>query len=88
MTHDLTRAQLVAFLTLTCAILVATIAPLIVTGIWGKAVPDSLISMADKTVTGLVGVLGALGARMWTDRKMGEPAGTPGDPVNVQEARP
>ncbi len=87
MTIELTRAQLRAFLSLIGCILVVTVAPIIVTGIWGKAVPDSLVAMSDKTVTGLVGVLGTLVGVMWQSRPKGaEPAGTPADPISVEPA--
>lgn len=86
MTPELTRAQLVAFLALICAIVVVSIAPIVVTGIMGKVVPDSLISMSDKTVIGLVGVLGTLVGVMWQSRPKGsEPTGTPTDPVATKE---
>jgi hypothetical protein len=65
MTVHLTRVQLIAFMALIVAIVVVSLAPVIVTGIMGKTVPDSLISVSDKTVTGLVGVLGTLVGVMW-----------------------
>jgi hypothetical protein len=65
MTIHLSRVQLIAFMALIVSIVVVTLAPVIVTGIMGKTVPDSLIAVSDKTVTGLVGVLGTLVGVMW-----------------------
>lgn len=90
-TVTLTRAQLNAMLSLVMAIVVVSLAPVVVTGIMGKTVPDSLIAVSDKTITGLVGVLGTLVGVMWQARpRAGEeppPAtGKPDDPIhNVQE---
>jgi hypothetical protein len=89
MTIHLTRAQLIAFLALVAAIVTVTLAPIIVTGIRGQSVPDSLIAVTDKTVIGLIGVLGTLVGVMWQSRPKGnEPAGTPNDPVSVEEVTP
>jgi hypothetical protein len=86
MTIHLTRAQLIAFLALVAAIVTVTLAPIIVTGIRGQSVPDSLIAVTDKTVIGLIGVLGTLVGVMWQSRPKGaEPAGTPSDPVSVEQ---
>ena len=54
------RDQLWAFLALIGAILILGLAPVVTAGLWGKPLPDSLIAVSDKTVTGLVGVLGTL----------------------------
>lgn len=64
MTIEISQAQLRAVLCLIGAIVLVTVAPIIVTAIYAKAVPDSLIAMTDKTVTGLVGVLGTLAGIM------------------------
>lgn len=89
-TVTLTRAQLQAMLSLVAAIVVVSLAPVVVTGIMGKTVPDSLIAVSDKTITGLVGVLGTLVGVMWQQRPRAAdtpPAtGKPDDPIhNVQE---
>lgn len=60
MTIEISSAQIRTVLCLIAAIVLVTLAPIIVTAIYAKAVPDSLIAMADKTVTGLVGVLGTM----------------------------
>lgn len=84
MTIELTKAQLTAFLSLVAAIVIVTLSPVIVTGVRGQVVPDSLIAVTDKTVIGLIGVLGTLVGVMWQSRPKGtEPAGTPADPVAV-----
>lgn len=72
MTIHLTRAQLIAFLALVIAIVIVTLAPIIVTGLRGQSVPDSLIAVTDKTVIGLIGVLGTLVGVMWQARPRGE----------------
>ena len=68
MTEQLIRAQLIAFFTLVVAVLIVSIAPVVVTGLIGKTVPDSLIAVSDKTITGLIGVLGTLVGVMWQAR--------------------
>jgi len=86
MTVQLTRAQLIAFMALIVAVVMVTLAPVVVTGIMGKVVPDSLVAVSDKCITGLIGVLGTLVGVMWQSRpKSGEPAGTLADPVNTKE---
>lgn len=84
MTAQLTSAQLRAFLAIVSAVVIVSIAPIVSTSLLGKTIPDSLIAVSDKTVTGLIGVLGTLVGVMWQSRPKGtEPAGTPADPVNV-----
>lgn len=87
-TITLTRSQLSAFLALVVSVVVVSLAPVIVTGLMGRTVPDSLIAVSDKTVTGLVGVLGTLVGVMWQSRPRPSEAasGKPDDPIhNVQE---
>lgn len=84
MTLQLTQAQLRAFLALVVAVVLVSLAPIVTSGIMGKQIPDSLIAVSDKTITGLIGVLGTLVGVMWQSRPKGqEPAGTPSDPVAV-----
>ncbi len=45
---------------LVVAVIVVSLAPVVVTGIMGKVIPDGLIGVSDKTVTGLIGVLGTV----------------------------
>lgn len=87
MNIQLTKAQLQAFLALILAVVVVSIAPIVVTGLMGKVVPDGLIAVSDKTVTGLIGVLGTLVGVMWQSRpKVGnEPTGTPSDPISTKD---
>lgn len=59
------REQLVAFIALICSILILGLAPVVMAGIMGKTLPDSLIAVSDKTVTGLVGVLGTIAAMVF-----------------------
>lgn len=72
MTIELTRAQLVAFMALIGGIIIVSLAPVVITGIRGQVIPDSLIAVSDKTVTGLVGVLGTLVGVMWQGRPHGQ----------------
>lgn len=86
MTVQLTRAQLQAFLALIAAIVVTSALPVLVSAIRGRAIPDGLIAVSDKTVTGLVGVLGTLVGVMWQSRPKGlDPVGTSAAPVNAKE---
>lgn len=90
-TVTLTRSQLNAFLALVVSVVVVSLAPVIVTGLMGRTVPDSLIAVSDKTVTGLVGVLGTLVGVMWQARPRAPDAasGKPDDPIHsVQEREP
>lgn len=89
MTVQLTRAQLHAFLALIFAIVIVSVLPVVISGIRGEVIPDSLIAVSDKTVTGLVGVLGTLVGVMWQSRPKGqEPSGTNEDPVVVAPVEP
>ncbi len=67
-----TREQLWAFLALIIAILLLGLAPIVVSGIMGKTMPDSLIAVSDKTVTGLVGVLGTISAMIFRSNRVDE----------------
>jgi len=87
MTPQLTRAQLTAFLALVVAVGLVSLAPVIVTGLMGRSVPDALIAVSDKTVTGLIGVLGTLVGIMWQRQPKGaETDGTPVNPISTKEA--
>jgi hypothetical protein len=66
------REQLVAFLALIAAILVLGLAPVVTAGIMGKPLPDALIAVSDKTVTGLVGVLGSLATLVFRTNRVDE----------------
>lgn len=59
------REQLWAFLALIASILILGLAPLFMSGFAGRTLPDSLIAVSDKTVTGLVGVLGTVAAMVF-----------------------
>lgn len=65
-----TREQLIAFLALIFAILVLGCSPVIVSGLLGRTLPDSLIAVSDKTVTGLVGVLGTIAAMIFRTNRV------------------
>jgi len=64
------REQLVAFIALIAAILILGLAPTVVSGLMGRTLPDSLIAVSDKTVTGLVGVLGTISAMIFRTNKV------------------
>lgn len=67
-----TREQMWAFLALIAAILVLGLAPLVCSGIMGRTIPDALIAVSDKTVTGLVGVLGTIAAMIFRTNRVDE----------------
>jgi multisubunit Na+/H+ antiporter MnhF subunit len=66
------REQLMAFLALVVAVLMIALAPVVVAGLLGKNLPDALIAVSDKTVTGLVGVLGTIAAMIFRTNKLDE----------------
>jgi len=66
------REQLMAFLALVVAVLMIALAPVVVAGLLGKNLPDALIAVSDKTVTGLVGVLGTIAAMIFRTNKVDE----------------
>lgn len=68
------REQLWAFLALIAAILILGLAPVVTAGLWGKPLPDSLIAVSDKTVTGLVGVLGTLAGMIFRTNRIDQAA--------------
>lgn len=47
------------------ATLVLGLAPIVVSGLMGKALPDALIATSDKAVTGLVALLGTISALLF-----------------------
>lgn len=63
------RQQFYAFLALVAAIVLVALTPVIVTAIMGKVVPDSLIAVSDKCLTGLVGVLGTIAGIAWKSKQ-------------------
>lgn len=61
--------QMNVILCMIAAVLVLGLAPIITAGIMGKTLPDSLIAVSDKTITGLIGVLGTyVGMRINANR--------------------
>lgn len=78
--QHLSTMQFRAMLSIVLSVVVVSLAPVVVTGIMGKVVPDSLIAVSDKTITGLIGVLGTLVGVMWQARPKAEPV-----PVEVQQ---
>ena len=106
-----TELQYRAFLAVVFAALVVALAPIVVSGIRGVALPSELINIADKSVVAFAGLLGSIGtllfrqnaadnARAETQSKAldtvrdaiaaqppGRPAGTPNDPLSVEEVR-
>lgn len=67
-----TREQLWAFVALIGSILILGLAPVVVAGWMEKALPDNLIAVSDKTVTGLVGVLGTIAAMIFRTNRVDE----------------
>lgn len=68
------RAQLIAFLSLVGAVLVISLAPIIVTGLVGKTLSDSLVAVSDKSITGIIGVLGSLATMIFRTNRQEEEA--------------
>jgi hypothetical protein len=66
------REQLWAFLALITAILILGLAPIVTSGLMGKTMSDALIAVSDKTVTGLVGVLGTIAAMIFRTNRADE----------------
>lgn len=66
------REQFWAFALLVFAILVLGMAPVLTAGIGGKNLPDMLIAVSDKTVTGLIGVLGSVATMVFRMNKSDE----------------
>lgn len=64
------REQLVAFIALIAAILILGLAPVVTAGLLGKPLPDALIAVSDKTVTGLVGVLGTIAGMVFRTNRV------------------
>ena len=86
------RDQLSAFLALIGAILILGLAPIVTAGFWGKPLPDALIAVSDKTVTGLVGVLGTLAGMIFrlsrADQAATENTGKLADAIKAAQESP
>ncbi|GGB18930.1 hypothetical protein GCM10011380_05610 [Sphingomonas metalli] len=54
-----------AFLSVVAATLIVALAPIVVSGILGKSLPEALIATSDKVTTGLVTLLGTIGGLMF-----------------------
>ena len=63
-----------AFIALLAATLVIALAPIVVSGILGKALPDALIATSDKAVTGFVTLLGTVGGLLFRQGRADEAA--------------
>ncbi len=61
-----------AFLAVVAATLVVALAPVVISGLLGKMLPDALIATSDKVTTGLVTLLGTIGALLF---RQGPPGG-------------
>ncbi|KQU61992.1 hypothetical protein ASG67_02275 [Sphingomonas sp. Leaf339] len=59
------RLRYRAFLAVVLATLVVALAPIIVSGLLGKVLPDGLIATSDKVTTGLVTLLGTIGGLLF-----------------------
>lgn len=65
------RLRLCAFLAVVAATLLVALAPIAVTGLLGKVLPEALIATSDKVTTGLVTLLGTIGALLF---RQGQPS--------------
>ncbi|MDP1027537.1 hypothetical protein Q5H91_09960 [Sphingomonas sp. KR1UV-12] len=59
------RLRYRAFLSVVAATLVVALAPVIVSGLLGKVLPEALIATSDKVTTGLVTLLGTIGGLLF-----------------------
>ena len=59
------RLRYRAFLAVVLATLVVALAPIIVSGLLGKVLPDGLIATSDKVTTGFVTLLGTIGGLLF-----------------------
>ena len=66
------RLRFRAFLVVVIATLLVALAPIAVTGLLGKVLPEALIATSDKVTTGLVTLLGTIGALLF---RQGPPDG-------------
>lgn len=87
------REQLWAFLALIAAILILGLAPVVTSALTDQGgLPDSLIAVSDKTVTGLVGVLGTLAGMIFrtnrTDQAATENTGKAFDAIKAAASPP
>lgn len=60
-----TEMQYRAFLSVVAAAALVALAPIVVSGIRGEAIPAGLIDIADKSVVAFAGLLGAIGALLF-----------------------
>lgn len=67
-----TQMQYRAFLAVVVSMLVVALAPLIVSGIRGVALPDALIAIADKSTTAFGTLLGTIGALLFRQSRSDE----------------
>lgn len=64
MTQD-PRLSYRAFLAVVGATLIVALAPVVISGLLGKMLPDALIATSDKVTTGLVTLLGTIGGLLF-----------------------
>lgn len=67
-----TEMQYRAFLAAIGAALIVALAPIVVSGLRGVALPDSLIAIADKSVVAFAGLLGTIGALLFRQNQIDE----------------
>lgn len=67
-----TQMQYRAFLAAVIAATIVALAPIVVSGIRGVALPESLIAIADKSVVAFAGLLGTIGALLFRQNRVDE----------------
>ncbi len=72
------RLRFRAFLAVVIATLLVALAPIAVTGLLGKVLPEALIATSDKVTTGLVTLLGTIGALLFRQSQPDAPDRTEG----------
>ncbi len=73
------RLRFRAFLAVVIATLLVALAPIAVTGLLGKVLPEALIATSDKVTTGFVTLLGTIGALLFRQSQP-DAAGGPVEP--------
>ncbi|MFS0773846.1 hypothetical protein [Sphingomonas sp. 1P08PE] len=71
------RLRYRAFLSVVGATLIVALAPVVVSGLLGKVLPEALIATSDKVTSGLVTLLGTIGGLLF---RQSQPAAPPDAP--------
>lgn len=67
-----TQMQYRAFMAVVVAALVVALAPIVVSGVRGEALPDALLNISDKSVTAFGTLLGTIGGLLFRQSRADE----------------